>query len=280
MTNEEYHANTTHISKSGLDLINRSPAHYYTKYLDPGKVRSQPTEAMRLGTAVHAAILEPHEFAKNYFVLDDTKICFEIGGSKPQSTNKYRDWKAEMLTALNGKIEISSEDYVRCLRMRDSVHSHGSAKILLEKGVAEQSIFWNDRDTGAPCKIRPDWLSQNTGYIVDPKTTEDASFDAFMKSIYKYRYHVQAPYYMDGYLENFGQECEGFAFIAVEKTPPYAVAVYYITSDMEVYRYGKLIYKADLKTYAECLKSQTWEAYGNDILPVTLPGYAKQFKNQ
>ena len=30
-----YHTNTSRISKSGLDLINRAPAHYYERYLNP-----------------------------------------------------------------------------------------------------------------------------------------------------------------------------------------------------------------------------------------------------
>ena len=34
MTNEDYHADTSAISASGLKLFMRSPAHYYAAYLD------------------------------------------------------------------------------------------------------------------------------------------------------------------------------------------------------------------------------------------------------
>ena len=55
MPNEVYHAHES-ISKSGLDLILRSPAHYRFRE------RSEPTRAMQLGTASHTAILEPARF--------------------------------------------------------------------------------------------------------------------------------------------------------------------------------------------------------------------------
>ena len=71
MTNEAYHGDTTRISKSGLDLIAKSPAHYWSRYLDPNREKKEPTAAMLLGTAVHFAILEPEEFGRRYQVLPE-----------------------------------------------------------------------------------------------------------------------------------------------------------------------------------------------------------------
>ena len=58
MSNEAYHAYDG-ISKSGLDLIARSPAHYAYR------TASEPTRAMVIGSATHAAILEPEVFASS-----------------------------------------------------------------------------------------------------------------------------------------------------------------------------------------------------------------------
>lgn len=277
MTNEQYHADTTHISKSGLDQIEKSPAHYYDKYLNPQRVKEQPTEAMRLGTAVHSAILEPHLFERDYFVFNDAEILRQIGGSSPRATNRYKDWKTDQLENYVGKTEISAEDYLTCLRMRDAVHKHPIAKILLNKGIAEHTIKWTDKDTGALCKCRPDWISQDTGYIPDIKSTEDASPDGFAKSSYNYRYHVQAPYYVDGYEAQFNQKPEGFSFIACEKKPPYLVAVYFVPD--EVFNYGRDIYKRNLETYVKARKSGIWDGYGDDFLPLQLPAWAKRDKS-
>ncbi len=64
--NDVYHGGPG-ISKSGLDLIRKSPAHYravVTAANDNGERR--PTAAQALGTALHMLVLEPSEFARTY----------------------------------------------------------------------------------------------------------------------------------------------------------------------------------------------------------------------
>lgn len=275
MTNEEYHKLNTHISKSGLDLINKSPAHYYARYLDPIRKPEAPTEAMQIGTAIHSAILEPHLFESEYYVLDDTKIRFEIGGAMPQLTKRYKEWESEQASEFAGRKKLSASDFITCMRMRDAAHKHETAKILLSSGEAEQTFMWIDEDTGAPCKIRPDKINREVGHIIDIKSTEDASPEGFFKSVYKYRYHVQGPFYHDGYSVNNPGVINNFTFIAIEKKAPYAVGTYFIPKD--VYNYGRAIYKENLKTYMKAKKSGIYGAYSDDFLPVELPKYAKQF---
>lgn len=61
LTNEQYHAIPA-VSKSDLDKIDRSPAHYKFAKDNP----QPPTTAMIRGTIVHAAILEPDRFEVDY----------------------------------------------------------------------------------------------------------------------------------------------------------------------------------------------------------------------
>lgn len=61
LNNETYHALEA-VSKSDLDKINRSPAHYKYAKENP----TPPTPAMERGTAVHMAVLEPDEFRRHY----------------------------------------------------------------------------------------------------------------------------------------------------------------------------------------------------------------------
>lgn len=63
ISNEAYHGGPG-ISKSGLDLIHRSPLHFNAVVTAAND--RQPTPAQALGTAAHAIILEPAEFTKNY----------------------------------------------------------------------------------------------------------------------------------------------------------------------------------------------------------------------
>lgn len=63
ISNAEYHGGPG-VSKSGLDLIRRSPMHYRAS--KDGATDRTPTPAQAIGTAFHALVLEPPEFTKNY----------------------------------------------------------------------------------------------------------------------------------------------------------------------------------------------------------------------
>jgi hypothetical protein len=63
LSNAEYHGGAG-ISKSGLDLIHRTPAHYHAVVTAAND--NAPTPAQMIGTAFHCMILEPQEFIKNY----------------------------------------------------------------------------------------------------------------------------------------------------------------------------------------------------------------------
>lgn len=260
ISNSQYHGDTTRISKSGLDLIARSPAHYYARYLDPNRDAQKETKALLQGRAIHTAVLEPYLFAEEYAVMPDIN----------RATNKGKEDFARFMEANAGKTIIDIETYELSQVLREKVFAHPAAAELLKSGMVEKSFVWNDEETGAPCKCRPDFLNSDK-IVVDLKTTEDASPAAFGRSSLKYRYHVQAPFYVDG-LDANNITPEAFVFIAVEKTPPYAVAVYYV--DDATMNIGRLIYRKELSIYQECRMRGHWPAYGDEVSALQLPGYA------
>lgn len=260
MTNAQYHDDTSRISKSGLDLIHQSPLHYWNKYLNPNREPQRDTPALLAGRAVHLAILEPYLFREEFAVEPI------LNHRTSQGKADYQTW----LSCIGDKTVIDLTTYDNVMRIRDAVYAHPAAAELLQTGAAEQTWFWKDQETGVACKCRTDFLTPDR-FVVDVKTTEDASSEAFGRSSAKYRYHVQAAYYTDGLVDN-GYVPEGFIFIAVEKAPPYAVAVYYAQN--HIIEAGRLIYRKDLATYKECLISQTWPGYGNELRPLEMPAYA------
>ena len=166
---------------------------------------------------------------------------------------------------------LSLSDFDTALRMRDAVHSHPAASVLLQQGKAEQTVLFDEPMTGAKCKIRPDWLSE-TGFIVDVKSTEDSSPYGFGKSSLNYRYDVQGAFYYDGLAYATGARPDGFAFIAVEKKPPYLVGVYFVTS--EIFDLGRKKYLQNLETYIQCKQNNIWPGYSEYMEPLAFPAYA------
>jgi hypothetical protein len=274
-SNEQYHADTSRVSKSGLDKIAKSPAHYHYHYLNTDRPQKEETPALRLGSAIHCAVLEPDAFARRYAFLNDAEIVAEIGGANPRATGKYKAWKAAVELENVDKVVLSAAEYQQCQAMRAAVWAHPmAAKLLSAPGPVEQTYLFTDAASGAACKIRPDKIARidEDIYIVDLKSTEDASEREFGRSAFTYGYHKQGAFYLDGYHAATAGKPEAFVLIAVEKTAPFNVGVYFL--DDEAVALGRTQYGENCKTYAECTKTGHWPGYGHDVNNLKLPAYA------
>jgi exodeoxyribonuclease VIII len=247
-----YHRDTTRISKSGLDLINRAPAHYYERYLNPKAIPQKETPALIIGSAVHCAVLEPKEFGKRY----------AVGPRVDKRTKAGKEEWEQFLQTSAGYIQLDSETATLCERIMEAVRAFPASKYFLKEGTAEQTITWTDEAIGVDCKARLDWLTPDN-IIVDLKTTDDASPRGFAQSVRKYRYDVQAAFYSDGLEQATGRTCEGFFFIAVEKSAPFLCAVYYISADD--IQEAREKYQKNLLTYRMCKESGIWNGYSEIV---------------
>jgi len=248
-----------YIGKTGLMVFARSPAHYYAEFLDPERERTPSTPTQLFGTLVHSLILEPDTFEARYAIV-------------PEEMNKRKkEWEIFQNEHV-GKTLVSGEDYKRAKGMQAAVYRNKNAAALLKNGVAEKDIFAHDPETGSLIKIRPDYYIRNAGIILDIKTTIDARTEAFQRDVYKFKYHVQDALYRDvadwaGYL------VEKFIFIAVEKEPPYGVALYELQPT--AIEMGRNTYREPLNRYAECVKNDMWECYPEACTLLSLPAWAK-----
>ncbi|SUA58231.1 PD-(D/E)XK nuclease-like domain-containing protein [Oligella urethralis] len=239
MPNKLYHAHNS-ISKSGLDLIARSPAHYL--YREP----STNTRFMQIGTAIHCAILEPDRFKDEYILLID---------ANDRRSPEYQAAKKEH----GEEFVLVSHEVENVLGMQASVYANPVAKKWLDlPSEKELSIFAKDPETGVTVRIRPDILTA-CGSIVDLKKTQDARPREFSKSIYNYRYHVQVAFYLDVYKWVTGDECQSFRFLAVEEKRPYSSMVYML-DDLAIDE-GRKLYREALNVYADCLEKNQWPSY-------------------
>lgn len=264
---EDYHADTSAVSKSGLDLVRRSPAIYYAQYLDPKyeRQRLDASAEMKAGQLVgqlaHCAILEPHAFAERY----------AVGPTVHRGT---KAWK-EFVEANPGRIAIQQEQADAAFAQAESVLSLPDVRDALAVGHAEVSAYWIDPQTGVQCRCRPDWvhpLNEDDVILLDVKTYSDASPAEFRRQIARKRYHVQDSFYSNGYAAASGKNVLAFIFVAVETEWPYAASA--VMLDDIARERGEQLYREDLATYARCLESGVWPGYSNQIEIVSLPAWA------
>lgn len=264
MENADYHAHPA-ISKSHLDLIARSPLHYWARYIDPKRVIPEPTPAMRLGSALHTHVLELHKWDREYVVAPDG-----IDRRTKAGKEAWAAFEAESA----GKTVLSRDEADHVMHMGRAIHSHPAAAMLLNlPGEAETTHMWTDSGTGLGCKCRPDWLTKDGSIVVDLKTTEDASPAGFRKSIGQWRYGVQAAWYTHSLEQATGIRPSQFIFIAVEKKAPYAVACY--AADEEMIQLGMETAMRDLQRIAECRATERWPGYSDQIEMISLPNWLR-----
>lgn len=250
------------LSSSGIKKLLRSPAHYIVE-----RTRAnEPTDAMRIGTAVHTLILEPHRAGQVV--------------QMPEFNNRTKDGKAERdswLAAHEGQQAFDAETFARIHRAVAAVRAHPGASMLLSEGVAERTVLWRDARLGIECRARFDWHRADGG-IVDVKTTRDASPESFSRDIHAYGYAISAAHYITGAEHVLNETPRFWAFVCVEVEPPFGVATYVL--DMASILVGIRHCVRAYNRFAECTASGHWPSYPDTIEPISLPAWARKFQGE
>ncbi len=259
LSNEAYHRGPG-VSKSQLDLIHKSPALYQWSKAAPED--EEKKSALNIGDAVHAILLEPHRFAEQYAIGP---------ADAPRNTKAGKEKWEEFEAGLNGQTVLTADEGRKVMLIRESVMAHPHARWLIEaEGDAEASIYWKEQTTGLLARCRPDKTITSLGWIADVKTTGD--MEKFARSVYEYRYHVQDPFYCDGYAAHFGEQPAAFVFLVVSTSiecGKYPVRLF--TLDHEAKSIGRDTYIEDMATYADCIRTGEWSG----VETISLPYWAK-----
>ena len=137
----------------------------------------------------------------------------------------------------------------------------------------ELSIFAEDPETGTQLKARLDGYDPTTGWVIDLKTTRDASYPSFKSALWNLGYGLQASFYRR-VARIAGLNVTGFAFLCVENTAPHGVAVYAMDdSDMDYFEADMRRLIADYKV---CRETETWPGYPDRIERIGLANWARR----
>ena len=213
MPEDEYHALPC-LSRSMMDdILNDTEEAWYKSSFNPDRPEHKETEAMKLGTAIHSAILEPKVFDNLYCkppsiqdfegkvilkTIDDLKAFLDKYGEK--KTGKKEDLIVRVLQHANpekvviwdmvkqefeasikedGKRVLSSDNSEVIEGIRKSTNRRPKIKDMFTKGYPEVTIIWKNKETGVMCKCRLD-------YVRPDKIVELKSFSLKKKkTIYK-----------------------------------------------------------------------------------------------
>lgn len=268
-------------SASALKTIHAgTPAHLKREWDEP----QDPTPAMQWGTALHWAVLEPREpqpFAvtpDTYTIPEDTKPRKD--GPKPGDVLPWnplagpcKDWTALQRAA--GKIVMRPDEAIRIYETALAVTEHPEAGPMLRAALdREATIVWEDLRQ-VPCKARLDAIGDHgeQPFIVDLKTTTDASPAGFARKAWELGYHLQAAWYVDALDASRGCGTPNFYFIAVEKDSG-LVSVHQATDAF--LEAGRDAYRKAMDQFAEAWHSGVWPGYPEEIHALDVPAWARK----
>jgi exodeoxyribonuclease VIII len=231
-------------NQSAAKHILTSPAHYQA-YINTPK---EETKALRFGTFVHSAILEPHTLNDLYATAPDCD----------KRTKEGKAMWSEFATANAGKTILDAEESA----MGHLVAS--SARFALKRLGVEfdaTEVMYHVDYNGVPLKAAIDGVAGD--YLWDIKTTDDASAAGMLKAIRNYRYNLQAYWYRLVYELATGKRPLGFRFLFIEKEPPFACAVCEVGPELMSWAIAD--FEKAVTLYKECTASGVWPAYPDDI---------------
>jgi hypothetical protein len=266
----------SHRDYNAIDALRNSYLKKLGKCAANAKVEDpDDTKALIFGRAAHVMTLEGDDAFHSEFVIlpegaPKKPTDRQIFAKKPSPETLYAiDWWEKFRANAQGKTILSLDDYETLRGVRDSVRSHPFAKLLLAEGVSETTVVFDVEVNGQKirCKCRPDRTpAKEMRCLIDLKTTEDASYDAFLRTCFKYGYLSQASFYLDGYnaVKNPDDpELDAFVFIAAEKKPPFRVEVYSLGADNSLLIRGREIYEEALRLEVKCREQGFYPAYQN-----------------
>jgi len=259
---EEY-ASWPGLRSSYLRHFRRTPAHAYEASVAP----EQPSAAMDLGTAIHTAVLEPGAFEKRY------ARAIKVDRRTTAGKAEWAAFEAEHA----GKAILAPDEWDHITRIRQSVWRQPWAeKLLGGKGATELSVRWVDPELQVLCKARIDRYCpefRGLATVVDLKSTRDAGREPFKRDIENFNYGLQAAFYLDGLAAVSGHH-RRWMWIAVEKLPPYAAALY--EPDDEVLDEGRRLYRSAIAMHLECERTGEWPGYSPEPQIIGRPAWARR----
>lgn len=240
------------LSYSSLKEFAKSPRHY----LDYLNRKKETTAAMLFGSMVHCLLLEPAKFNEQFAVM----------GTIDKRTTAGKEAYAKFVEESAGKDVVMENDYNDAKALTDNVLSNPSLKQYVDNCHQYEQEFRAEM-WGLPVRGFFDGIAED--YILEVKTTQDATPDALMRDFFNRQYHMQAGLY--NLVSN-----KPIKYLVIETKSPYDS---YIADATENYiKKGQELFSNTIVKFSECMKHNAWDKgyeYHTGKISIDLPSWVK-----
>lgn len=224
----DYHSDTSAVSKSMLSVFAASPLEYYHQFITGLLPRKKPTKQMKIGTAVHAVLLENKTIDE--VCVEYPYSCIGAGGKLLSSKAKSFEERLHPLMAVR-ECDMSAIQQIvanaRASEFGKLLELHSDRALFEKRFDAEIE--------GVPCKCKPDLLIllSDQAIICDLKVGV-VKPDDFWRNAKNFGYSLQASHYSKIIKKVYGLPVT-WRFWALESSFPYRVEPYwYEDRSMEI----------------------------------------------
>lgn len=262
LSEETYHGDPVpagSLSYSGMKRILECPA----KFAHDRQHGRKPKKEWDFGHVAHHLVL-------------GTGLRIEVVDAPTWQPKAAKEAKAAAYAA--GAVPILARDYDRAQQLANAVRAHRIAGALFdpESGIAEQSIFWVDRETGVWLRCRPDWMKHlDSGrlVVVDLKTCSSSEPRQLRRAIRQFGYDQQDSMYRAGVKAVGLDPSPDFLFVFVEVEPPHVITIARV--DDYAREVGHRLNRKAIDLYREYSSAGRWPGYvaDDEIAEISEPGW-------
>lgn len=198
---------------------------YYHQYVAKDLEPPKTSDAMRIGSALHAIVCPDVDMEDVIAVMPE---YIDLGGHQPEKLNRrlkaHREFILGWQELNEDKIHLSPNEMEAVIQMRDSVRENPAIKPWMERLNKKRSeVIATNLVNGMKCKAMCDADFSDEDIIIDFKTTRQHLGSEFIKdALWKFGYQYQAAHYCDVF------ECKRFLIVAIRNFPPFESMVFEI----------------------------------------------------
>jgi hypothetical protein len=242
----------------------------------------EETKAMRLGTGIHALLLEPEEFESRFcvipsFNLDPENLRAPKRKDEPVSdrrtdskvTSYYKAKVAEFQSFNHGKSFLDRTQYDQALTCIEALNSRSHFRDLVASSNKEVTVYGEIE--GVPFKGRLDLLHPLC--ICDLKTTFDVA--QFGRTFTSLEYAFKLSIYRELVRQNTAG-VRDVKVIAQETSGDFDNAMFVVPSDILDNAFNRVLFV--LNQYKQSLSSDVWPGWDRGVpeIEIELPYWAKK----
>lgn len=241
------------VNWSTLKWMKESPLHYQHALGHP----RTDTASLAFGRAAHVLSLQPETFDAHFVVWEGDR-----------RTKAWKEFKASESRTI---LRPSELDRAQAIAAR--VRSYAPIQPYLVGADVEVPLYWQDPESGLPCKGRLDLLHRPTQTLIDLKTCRSTHMRRFGNAAAAYGYHTQLAHYAAGVEAVLKWHPRRVAILAVESEPPHDIVLYDLDPEGPL-MWGQQERHELLAQVAECMATGLWPGRYATPQPLELPSWA------